>query len=135
MMRTVNLHYQQCDLKQSINDERNKHILGNIKAFGLFIFSYVVFETDACKFKLLPEILKRSNPNSIFVFLDPHKKTMDDILTLMSTLESSIEKEEANNGNTHKLFEIVQCKSSSFYQFKGIVLFKVPPRQHGNQNK
>jgi hypothetical protein len=129
--KIINLQYQQCDLKQSINDERNMHILNNIKAFDLFIFSYVVFETDACKFKLLPEILKRSSSNSIFIFLDPHKKTINDILTLISALESSIAKDEAKNGNTHKLFEIVQCKSSSFYQFKGIVLFKVP--RHGDR--
>ncbi len=125
MTRTkIKLQYQQCDLKQSINDNRNIHILSNIKAFDLFIFSYVVFETDACKFKLLPEVLNRSSSNSIFIFLDPHKKTMNDIIALISRLETTDNGKE-KSGNRHKLFEIVQCKSSSFYQFKSIVVFKI----------
>ena len=62
----------------------------------------LVFETNACQFELLPEIIKRATSNSLFIFLDPHQKTLNAIIALLGRLEEE-EKEKGDNNNIEEL--------------------------------
>ena len=100
------------------------HALNHVNNVDLFIFSYVVFETNAYQFELLPEIIKRATSNSLFIFLDPHQKTLNAIIALLGRLEEEEKKEKGDNNNMNSLYEIIKCQSSSFYRFNGMIVCK-----------
>ena len=124
----INMEYRQCDLKRNVSDKINEDLLNHVNNVDLFIFSYVVFETNACQFELLPEIIKRATSNSLFIFLDPHQKTLNAIIALLGRLEEEEEEEEekekGDNNNMNSLYEIIKCQSSSFYRFNGMIVCK-----------
>ena len=122
----INMEYRQCDLKRNVSDKINEDLLNHVNNVDLFIFSYVVFETNACQFELLPEIIKRATSNSLFIFLDPHQKTLNAIIALLGRLEEEEEeeKEKGDNNNMNSLYEIIKCQSSSFYRFNGMIVCK-----------
>ena len=139
----INMEYRRCDLKRNVSDKINEDLLNHVNNVDLFIFSYVVFETNACQFELLPEIIKRATSNSLFIFLDPHQKTLNAIIALLGRLEEE-EKEKGDNNNieelhggedgdeeessskisNNSLYEIIKCQSSSFYRFNGMIVCK-----------
>ena len=121
----INMEYRQCGLKRNVSDKINEDLLNHVNNVDLFIFSYVVFETNACQFELLPEIIKRATSNSLFIFLDPHQKTLNAIIALLGRLEDEEkEKEKGDNNNMNSLYEIIKCQSSSFYRFNGMIVCK-----------
>ena len=101
----INMEYRRCDLKRNVSDKINEDLLNHVNNVDLFIFSYVVFETNACQFELLPEIIKRATSNSLFIFLDPHQKTLNAIIALLGRLEEEEKKEKGDNNNMKNYME------------------------------
>lgn len=120
--KRISLDFAQCNLKMKVCGEVNERLLNCAETFGMFLFSYVVYESNACKYELLPELLRRSKPSSIFIFLDLHRQTIDEISQLISGLSPCKKANEAVFGSNG--FEIIRCLSSSVYPFKGLIAYK-----------
>lgn len=119
---SIGLKYQSCDLKLPATDPLNRTILHQDIDADVYLFSHVVYETNACAFELLPALLKRAkNKNVIFIFLDPHQKTMNEIRQLASVCNE--EALQATEGAS-SYYEMIDLGSSADYPFKGVCLFR-----------
>ena len=118
---SIQLRYEQCDLKSSINDERNQKLLDTLDNIDLILFSYVVYETNACEYELLSELFIRCRRHCIFVFLDPHRKTIEGIEKLVQSAEKKLQCGAAEQ----RYFEMLRCGSHKKYPFKGIVVYRL----------
>ena len=65
---SIQLRYEQCNLKSSINDERNQKLLQTLNNIDLILFSYVVYETNACEYELLSELFLRCKGTASFLY-------------------------------------------------------------------
>ena len=121
---SIKLTYEQCNLKSVVDDERNGKLLERLDTIDLILFSYVVYETNACEYALLLELFIRCKRHCIFVFLDLHKKTLEDIEKLVQSAEKKLQ-DYSGDRMGKKCFEMLRCGSHKKYPFKGILVYRL----------
>ena len=107
-----------------VDDERNGKLLERLDTIDLILFSYVVYETNACEYALLLELFIRCKRHCIFVFLDLHKKTLEDIEKLVQSAEKKLQ-DYSGDRMGKKCFEMLRCGSHKKYPFKGILVYRL----------
>lgn len=125
---SIKLTYEQCNLKSLVGDKRNRKLLETLDTIDLILFSYVVYETNACDYALLSELFIQCKRHCIFVFLDLHKKTIEGIEKLVQSVEKKLQQCTQNSTDDRmgkKCFEILRCGSHKKYPFKGIVVYRL----------
>ena len=123
---SIGLKYQSCDLKLPATDPVNRTILHQDIDADVYLFSHVVYETNACAFELLPTLLKHAkHKNVIFIFLDPHQKTMNEIRQLACACNEEVLHAPNKGASSYGYYyEIIDLGSSADYPFKGVCLFR-----------
>lgn len=119
------LGFHEADLREPVSAGVNERLLAAAPDVDLFLFSFVVRESEACKHELLPALLRSSQKGAVFVFMDMHVTDLVPVKELVERLQQEDSECPSDGKCTACSFESVSVGGSEQYAFFGIAFVKV----------
>ncbi|CAK0873570.1 unnamed protein product [Prorocentrum cordatum] len=122
------LGFHLADLRAPASAAVNEKLLEAAPDMDLFLFSFVVRESQACRYDLLPTLFRRSRKGAAFVFLDMHVTDLVPVQELVERLQCQETQNFVFTGDDVQYkcsFESVRLGCSEQYPFFGLAFLKV----------